>query len=162
MQPGDSVVVYGAGPVGLMAAYSAMIKSASKVMVVDRHPDRLRLAEEIGAIPIDDSKGDPVEQVIELTGGRGADRGCECVGYQAHDPQGHEHSTMTLNELVDSVKFTGHIGVVGIFVPQDPNAPDKLEQQGEIVFDMGMFWFKGQQVGTGQATSSTTTASFGT
>lgn len=46
MQPGDSMVVYGAGPVGLMAAYSAMIQGASKVMIVDRHPDRLRLAEE--------------------------------------------------------------------------------------------------------------------
>ena len=43
--PGDSVVIYGAGPVGLMAAYSATIKGAGKVMVVDRHPDRLRLAE---------------------------------------------------------------------------------------------------------------------
>ena len=37
VQPGDTVVVYGAGPVGLMAAYSALIKGATKVMVVDRH-----------------------------------------------------------------------------------------------------------------------------
>ena len=50
VQPGDQTVIYGAGPVGLMAAYSATIKGASKVMVVDRHPDRLRLAESIGAI----------------------------------------------------------------------------------------------------------------
>ncbi len=42
--PGKTVVIYGGGPVGLMAAYSAMLKSASKVMVVDRHPDRLGLA----------------------------------------------------------------------------------------------------------------------
>src|ERR1700709_864130 len=42
VQPGESVVIYGAGPVGLMAAYSAQLKGASKVMVVDRHPDRLR------------------------------------------------------------------------------------------------------------------------
>src|SRR4051812_26005000 len=59
LRPGDSVVVYGAGPVGLMAAYSAMLQGARQVMVVDRHPDRLRLVEEIGAIPIDDSKVDP-------------------------------------------------------------------------------------------------------
>lgn len=56
------------GPVGLMAANSAMIQGASKVMIVDRHPDRLRLSEEVGVIPIDDSKGDPVEQVMEHTG----------------------------------------------------------------------------------------------
>ena len=58
---------------------------------------------------------------------------------------------MTMNRLVDSVRFTGHIGVVGIFLPQDPNAPDELEQEGKIAFDMGKFWFKGQKIGTGQA-----------
>jgi glutathione-independent formaldehyde dehydrogenase len=150
VQAGDSVVVYGAGPVGLMAAYSATLKSASKVMVVDRHPDRLAKAEEIGAIAIDDSQVSPVDQVMELTQGLGADRGCECVGYQAHDPQGHEHPNMTLNNLVKSVKFTGTIGVVGVFLPNDPGSPDDLYRQGEIAFDYGMFWFKGQTMGTGQ------------
>lgn len=147
---GDTVVVYGSGPVGLMAAYSAILKDASKVMVVDRHPDRLRLAESIGAIPIDDSKADPVDQVLAQTNGRGADKGCECVGYQAHDPQGHEHPNMTLNSLVKSVKFTGGIGVVGVYVPQDPGSPDQLGKQGEVVFDWGLFWTKGQKIGTGQ------------
>src|SRR5581483_3504497 len=85
LRPGESIVIYGCGPVGLMAAHSALIKGAAKVMVVDRHPDRLRLAEEIGAVAIDDSKESPVERVNELTGGEGADRGCECVGYQCHD-----------------------------------------------------------------------------
>ncbi len=151
VQPGDSVVIYGAGPVGLMAAYSATLKSASKVMVVDNHPDRLRLAESIGAIAIDFSKGSPVEQVLAQTGGRGADRGCECVGYQAHDQQDHEQPNITLNNLVNSVKFTGGIGVVGIFLPQDPKGPDELERQGKIAFDVGLFWFKGQHMGTGQA-----------
>lgn len=151
LRPGESVVVYGAGPVGLMAAYSAMIQGASKVMIVDRHPCRLRLAEQVGVIPIDDSKGDPVQQVLQHTNGRGADRGCECVGYQAHDPQGVEHSEMTMNRLVASVRPTGGIGVVGIFLPQDPGSKDKLEKQGKIAFDMGAFWFKGQKIGTGQA-----------
>ncbi|MEZ0074648.1 glutathione-independent formaldehyde dehydrogenase [Planotetraspora sp. GP83] len=150
VQPGDSVVIYGAGPVGLMAAYSATLKSASRVMVVDRHPDRLAKAEEIGAIAIDDSKVSPVDRVMELTGGTGADRGCECVGYQAHDPQGTEHPNMTLNNLVKSVKFAGSIGVVGVYLPQDPGSPDDLYKQGEIAFDYGMFWFKGQTMGTGQ------------
>jgi glutathione-independent formaldehyde dehydrogenase len=150
VQPGDSVVIYGGGPVGLMAAYSATLKSASMVMVVDRHPDRLGLAEKIGAIPIDDSRGSPVDQVREQTRGAGADKGCECVGYQAHDPAGNEHPSATLNNLVHSVRFTGSIGVVGVYVPQDPGAPDDLARQGEVVFDYGMFWFKGQRMGTGQ------------
>ena len=151
VQPGESVVVYGSGPVGLMAAYSSMIKGASKVMVVDRHPDRLKLAEKIGAIPIDDSKGPPVDQVLQHTGGAGADRGCECVGYQAHDPAGKEHPGMTMNDLVKSVKFTGGIGVVGVYEPQDPGGADKLAKEGEFAFDWGLFWFKGQHIGTGQA-----------
>ena len=43
LEPGESIVIYGAGPVGLMAAHAAMIQGASQVMVVDRHPDRLGL-----------------------------------------------------------------------------------------------------------------------
>jgi len=151
VQPGESVVVYGAGPVGLMAAYSAILKGASKVMLVDRHPDRLRLAEKIGVIPVDDSKGDPVEQILELTDNEGADRGCECVGFQAHDPQGHEHPNLTMNNLVKSVRPTGGIGVIGVFVPKDPQGPDELSKQGQIAFDMGLFFQKGLSMGSGQA-----------
>ncbi|MDB5170314.1 MAG: fdhA [Candidatus Saccharibacteria bacterium] len=151
VQPGDSVVIYGAGPVGLMAAYSADIKGAGKIMIVDRHADRLKLAESIGAIPIDDSKVDPVEFVLNETMGLGADKGCECVGYQAHDPSGEEHTEMTLNNLVKSVRFTGRIGTVGVFIPKDPGAKDELAQQGKAVFDFGLFWFKGQTMGNGQA-----------
>jgi glutathione-independent formaldehyde dehydrogenase len=150
LMPGESVVIFGGGPVGQMAALSATIKSASKVMVVDSHPDRLALCEKIGAIPIDYSKVDPVERVKELTHGKGADRGCECVGYQAHDPQGREHPNLTMNNLVKAVKFTGGIGVVGVFIPNDPGGSDNLAKQGEIIFDWGMLWFKGQRVATGQ------------
>jgi len=145
------VVVYGAGPVGLLAAYSATLRGANNVMVVDRHPDRLRLAESIGAHAIDDSRDDAVERVLSMTNGQGADKGCECVGYQAHDPEGHEHSNATMNKVVRSVRPTGKIGVVGVFVPQDPGAADELSKQGRIAFDWGLLWQKGQTVGTGQA-----------
>src|SRR6201994_1599474 len=73
VQPGETVVIYGGGPVGLMAALSATLKNASKVMVVDRHPDRLALADKLGATPIDDSAVDPVEVVMRETNGVGAD-----------------------------------------------------------------------------------------
>ena len=150
LQPGETIVIYGGGPVGLMAAYSAKIRGACKVMVVDRHPDRLRLAESIGAVAIDDSKGSPVEQVLEETNGLGAHRGCECVGYQAHEPGGHEQPNLTLNNLVQSVRFTGGIGVVGVFVPEDPGGADDLAKQGQVAFDFGEFWFRGQSMGSGQ------------
>jgi glutathione-independent formaldehyde dehydrogenase len=148
--PGETIVIYGGGPVGQMAALSAITQGAAKVMVVDRHPDRLRLAQEIGAMTIDDSKVNPVEAVMEETRGLGADRGAECVGYQAHDPGGHEDNSLTLNDLVESVRFTGGIGTVGVYVPADPGGPDDLARQGRTRFEFGNFWFKGQHMGTGQ------------
>lgn len=153
--PGDSVVIYGAGPVGLMAAYSATLKGASQIMIVDNHPDRLKLAEKIGAIAIDDTEGGAVERILELTGGQGADRGCECVGYQCHDNEGDEVPNLTMNNLVKSVAATGGIGVVGVFLPSDPGAHDKLAKKGQIAFDFGQFWFKGQRMATGQANVKT-------
>ena len=150
VQPGDSVVVFGAGPVGLLAAYSATIKGASKVMVVDTHKDRLQLAEKIGAVAIDNVDDDCVDQILSMTGGQGADRGCECVGYQCCDRHGHEVPNLTMNNLVNSVRATGGIGVVGVFMPQDPGGADQLAKQGEIAFDFGQFFTKGQRIGSGQ------------
>jgi len=155
VKPGDQTVIMGGGPVGLMAAYSAILKGAGRVWVVDRHPDRLALADKIGAIPIDDSTQDPVQVIKDATLGLGADNGCECVGYQAHDPQGNEDASLTLNTLIDAVRFTGKIGCVGVFVPQDPGGREKqrageLEAEGKLPLDFGMMWFKGQTIGTGQ------------
>ena len=155
VKPGDQTVIMGGGPVGLMAAYSAILKGAGRVWVVDRHPDRLALADKIGAIPIDDSAQDPVQVIKDATLGLGADNGCECVGYQAHDPQGNEDASLTLNTLIDAVRFTGKIGCVGVFVPEDPGGREKqrageLEAQGKLPLDFGMMWFKGQSIGTGQ------------
>lgn len=150
-EPGDSVAVWGAGPVGLMAAHSARIRGASEVFVVDQHADRLALAASIGATPVDFSAEDPVEQIMEATGGRGVDRGVEAIGYQAHDSSGTEDPTLALNQLVAVVKATGGIGVVGVYLPQDPGAKDDLAKEGKLVFDYGTFWFKGQGMRTGQA-----------
>ena len=151
VQPGETVVIYGAGPVGLMAAYSAIIRGAALVMVVDNHKDRLALATKIGAVAIDDTEGMGIKQVMELTGGVGADRGCECVGYQCCNMHREEVPNLTMNNLVATVKATGRIGVVGVFVPEDPGSKDTLQKRGQMAFDFGQFWSKGQSMGTGQA-----------
>src|SRR5699024_9311057 len=83
VRPGDTVAVYGAGPVGLMAAYAARLKGASRILCVDKIPSRLDLAEQIGAEPIDFSKGSPPEQIADALGADGVDRGVDAVGYQA-------------------------------------------------------------------------------
>jgi threonine dehydrogenase-like Zn-dependent dehydrogenase len=150
LKPGESIVIFGAGPVGLMATLSARIQGASQIFVVDGEADRLALAKKLGAITIDDKDGDVGDQIRELTGGLGADCGAECVGYQCHNAAGKEVPNLTMNALVDAVKATGQIGVIGVFVPQDPGAEDKLAKKGQIAFDFGKFWFKGQKMGTGQ------------
>ncbi|WP_428485398.1 glutathione-independent formaldehyde dehydrogenase [Rhodopila sp.] len=150
LMPGETVAIYGAGPVGLMAVHSAAIKGASRIFSVDAHDDRLALAKSLGAIPIDTRRCDPVEEILGQTGGLGTDRGCECVGYQCCDRHGREANNVTMNSLVASTKATGGIGVVGVFVPQDPGGPDELAKQGKMAFDFGAFWFKGQQIRTGQ------------
>lgn len=148
--PGDDVAVFGAGPVGLMAAHSAFLRGASRVFVVDKEPDRLALAQKLGAEAVDLADGDPVQQITEATRGRGADRGVEAVGYQAHDPTGEEHPEMVLDNLVNSVRSTGGLGVVGVYVPQDPGAGNDLAKAGRYPFEYGTFFTKGQSMGTGQ------------
>jgi glutathione-independent formaldehyde dehydrogenase len=150
VSPGETVVIFGAGPVGQMAALSSMLRGASKVFVVDKVKSRLDLAEGIGAIPIDFSETDPVEQVIEETKG-GADKGIDAVGYQAQAGDGEETPATVLNQLVYAVRPTGRLGVVGLYVPSDPGAPNEEAAEGRLLFEIGKFFEKGQTMGTGQA-----------
>jgi glutathione-independent formaldehyde dehydrogenase len=140
LKPGESIVVYGAGPVGLMAAMSARIQGASQIFVVDGEEDRLDLANEIGATTFNTKDGDVGDQIRDLTGGF----------YQCHNSHGKEVPNLVMNSLVDAVKATGTLGIIGVYIPQDPHAHDKLAKQGQIAFDFGKFWFKGQRMGTGQ------------
>ncbi|MBV9383756.1 MAG: glutathione-independent formaldehyde dehydrogenase [Streptosporangiaceae bacterium] len=150
VRPGDTVAVFGAGPVGLLAAHSARLRGAAEVFSVDREPDRLALAEQFDAVPVNIADGDPAEQIMAATRGRGADCGIEAVGYQAHDRDGNEHPEMVLDWLVASVRSTGGIGVVGVYVPQDPGAATEPAKEGRIGFNFGKLFQKGQHLGTGQ------------
>jgi threonine dehydrogenase-like Zn-dependent dehydrogenase len=85
IDPGDTVAVWGCGGVGLMAMRSALLMGAGQVIGIDRFPERLALAGEMGAETIDYSKTDSVlERLRELTGGRGPDACIEAVGMEAH------------------------------------------------------------------------------
>jgi glutathione-independent formaldehyde dehydrogenase len=151
VSPGETVTVMGGGPVGLMAAYSALLKGAAKVFLVDGVPSRLRMAEEIGAIPINYKEGDAAEQVKERTGGEGTDKGVDAVGFQATVPDGEEQPATVLNTLIEAVRATGMLGVVGLYVPSDPGAPSEEARHGELLFKMGRFFEKGLLMGSGQA-----------
>src|SRR5690625_7381884 len=97
MQPGDTIAVYGAGPVGQMAAYSALLRGASRVFVVDHVSHRLDIARDIGAEPLDFDDGDPAQQITEALGDYGTDRGVDADGHQAPDTSGKEHPAAVLN-----------------------------------------------------------------
>lgn len=149
--PGESIAIFGAGPVGLMSAYSAVLRGASEVYVVDRVPERLAKAEQIGCIPIDFSHSDPVEQIKNKRGGKEVDRGVDAVGYQAVTVDGKtEQPNVVLEALVRVVRPTGGIGVCGLYVPTDPGAPDAASAKGHISFPFGRLFEKGLSIGTGQ------------
>ncbi|KAK0240765.1 hypothetical protein EDD85DRAFT_378057 [Armillaria nabsnona] len=150
-RPGESVAVFGAGPVGLMAAYSALIRGAAEVYVVDRVPERLAKAKEIGCIPINFTESDPADQIIKLRGGKEVDRGVDAVGYQATSSDGKtEQPNAVLEALIKVVRPTGGLGIPGLYVPTDPGAPDSAAARGYISFPFGKLFEKGLTVGTGQ------------
>jgi len=85
IRPGDVVAVWGAGPVGQFAALSAFLLRASRVIVIDRVPERLKLAEEkTGAETLNYEEASVLEGLRELTAGRGPDHCIDAVGMEAH------------------------------------------------------------------------------
>ena len=113
-----------------------------------RQEDRLELAKQIGA-NFNTKDGNIGDQIRDLTDGLGADCGSECVGYQCNNSDGKEVPNLVMNSLVDAVKATGTLGVVGVYVPKI-RMPRTNSPKGQIAFDFGKFWFKGQKMGTGQ------------
>lgn len=167
VQAGSSVAVFGAGPVGLLSAYSALLKGASEVFVVDSIPERLRKAAQIGAVVVDFRKGDPAEQIRDLRRRNplymGALRageekmlgvmcGIDAVGYQARDfsDPAYEEPNAVLDALADVVNPTGVVGLIGVYMPQDPGASGDPAKHGRFQLPLGKFWEKGISVGQGQ------------
>jgi threonine dehydrogenase-like Zn-dependent dehydrogenase len=84
IQQGDTVAVWGCGPVGLFAIKSALLLGAGRVIGIDRFPERLRMAERAGAELINYDEQDALSTLNEMTGGRGPDACIDAVGMEAH------------------------------------------------------------------------------
>ncbi|KAM0801953.1 hypothetical protein BDR22DRAFT_971773 [Usnea florida] len=151
---GETVAVFGAGPVGLMAAYSAFLRGASKIYVVDRVPERLAAARKIaGCIPVDFSAGeDAVDVIIKDNDGKMVDRSIDAVGYQAvgSGQEAVEVPNVVLEQCIKVTRPTGGIGVPGLYVPSDPGAVDDKSSQGMMLMSFGKLFEKGLTIGTGQ------------
>jgi threonine dehydrogenase-like Zn-dependent dehydrogenase len=84
---GDTIAVWGCGPVGLLAMKSAYLLGAERVIAIDRVPERLAMArEKVGAETINYEDTDIYEALREMTGGRGPDACIDAVGLEAHAP----------------------------------------------------------------------------
>ncbi len=83
IEAGDTVAVFGCGPVGQFAILSAKLMGAGRVIAVDRHPSRLAAAKAQGAEVVNFDEEDPVETIVRLTGGIGVDRVIDAVGVDA-------------------------------------------------------------------------------
>ncbi len=104
IEPGDTVAIWGCGPVGQFAVKSAWMLGAGRVIAIDRVPERLRLAQSYGgAETIDASEEDVYDRLMEMTQGRGPDRCIDAVGTEAH-------GAGTLDAIVDKVKSATFLG----------------------------------------------------
>src|SRR4029078_5068230 len=85
IQPGDTIAVWGCGPVGQFAIQSAFLLGAERVIAIDDNPDRLRMAAEEGsAETLNFGDEDIFERLKEKTGGMGPDACIDAVGLEAH------------------------------------------------------------------------------
>ena len=104
VQPGDTVAVVGAGPIGLAAIMTAKLYTPGRIVAIDLAPARLEKALEFGAdVVIDNGREDAVEQVMQLTGGLGADVAIEAAGV----PE-------TFELCAELVRPGGHVANVGV------------------------------------------------
>jgi 2-desacetyl-2-hydroxyethyl bacteriochlorophyllide A dehydrogenase len=101
--PGDTVVVIGLGPVGTLALQCAQLLGAARVIGVDPLAERRANAARLGAVAVDPAAGGTAPQVLELTGGRGADSVIEAVGSDA-----------TVTDALFSARPAGTVSMIGV------------------------------------------------
>ena len=102
IEDGDTVAVWGCGPVGLFAIQSAFAMGAHRVIAIDHYPSRLKLAKQMGADVLDYREVEVLEALAEMTGGIGPDAVIDCVGMESHG--------MSIDNIVDTVKATAFLG----------------------------------------------------
>ncbi|HEY2380000.1 MAG TPA: zinc-dependent alcohol dehydrogenase [Terriglobia bacterium] len=112
IQPGDTIAVWGCGPVGLFAIKSAFMFGAERVIAIDRVLNRLIKARECGAETIDYSEVSVVESLKEITGGRGPDACIDAVGMESH---GAALMAQPLREAIIACRKGGTISIPGVY-----------------------------------------------
>src|SRR5918912_1052070 len=128
MQPGDLVAVVGCGPVGLCTLMSARALGAGRIVAIDMVPDRLRLAESLGAVAVNPKETDPEDVIREMTEWRGADVVVDAVGHES-----------ALASTFSLVRQGGTISLPGMYVEDAATIP------------IGDMWLKNINIKSGVA-----------
>jgi len=130
IEEGDTVAVWGCGPVGLFAISSAFMLGAARVIAIDRFPERLDLARSLGAVTVNYAEDDVsvLTALKDLTGGMGPDSGIDAVGMEAHsnDLQGAYDKVKTalfmetdrpgvLRQAIMGVRKGGTLSIPGVY-----------------------------------------------
>ncbi len=102
IEPGDTVAVWGCGPVGLFAVQSAFLMGAERVIAIDHFPHRLELAKRFGAETINFEDSATYDALMEMTGGIGPDAVIDAVGLEAHG--------MFVDNVIDQIKASTFLG----------------------------------------------------
>jgi threonine dehydrogenase-like Zn-dependent dehydrogenase len=102
IERGDTIAVWGCGPVGLFAIQCALLQGAERVIAIDHYPHRLDLAAYLGAEVINYAEVDVREALVEMTGGIGPDACIDAVGMESHG--------FAIDNLVDQIKVAVKLG----------------------------------------------------
>jgi threonine dehydrogenase-like Zn-dependent dehydrogenase len=126
IQHGDTVAVFGCGPVGQFAIKSAFLLGAERVIAIDAVPERLALARASGAETLDYSDKDLQQQIVSLTNGKGPDSVIEAVGLESHGTGGlvetiQTHTMATerpyaLQQAIMACRPGGTVSLPGVFI----------------------------------------------
>jgi glutathione-independent formaldehyde dehydrogenase len=153
VEPGSTVYIAGAGPVGLAAATSAFLLGAAVVIVADLQKERLEQARSFGCETIDVAKGEPRDQIEQILGVPEVDCAVDAVGFEAHGHGGDaqvERPATVLNTVMDVTHAGGAVGIPGLYVTGDPGATDEASKVGSLSIRLGLGWAKSLSFATGQ------------
>jgi glutathione-independent formaldehyde dehydrogenase len=148
---GSTVLISGAGPVGLAAASAAFLLGAAVVIVADFNRARLEHAHSFGCETIDLSKGGSITEHLEnILRVPEVDCAVDSVGFEAKGHGGKDEPAVVLNQLMEATRAAGAIGIPGLYVTEDPGAKDEASKRGNLTMRLGLGWAKSHSFTTGQ------------
>lgn len=148
---GSTVLISGAGPVGLAAAAAAQLLGAAVVIVSDFNKERLAQATSFGCETIDLSQEGTIGERLErILGVPEVDCSVDCVGFEAKERGGAEQPAVVLNQLMNATRAAGAIGIPGLYVTDDPGAKEEAARKGSLSLRFGLGWAKSHSFATGQ------------